>query len=111
MLLKGFFRDLPEPLLPKEVQAIHSKLTIPNYKDKLILEIKNYIYSVTVKMGLQYLAENVLSYGFQLRYVMSNEIGTSVLLESLCFDSFSTYVGISVIKTRTSNGSDDITHS
>ena len=46
-LLKEFFRDLPEPLLPKEVQsallAIHSKLAIPNYKDKLILEIKNYI--------------------------------------------------------------------
>ena len=46
-LLKEFFRDLPDPLLPKEVQsallAIHSKLAIPNYKDKLILEIKNYI--------------------------------------------------------------------
>ena len=38
-LLKEFFRDLPEPLLPKEVQsallAIHSKLAIPNFKDKL----------------------------------------------------------------------------
>ena len=36
-LLKEFFRDLPEPLLPKEVQsallAIHSKLAIPNYKN------------------------------------------------------------------------------
>ena len=34
-LLKEFFRDLPEPLLPKEVQsallAIHSKLAISNW--------------------------------------------------------------------------------
>ena len=41
---------------------------------------------------------------------MGNDIGTGVLFKSVCFDLFSTYVGNSVIKTRTSNGSDDITH-
>ena len=41
---------------------------------------------------------------------MGNDIGTGVWFKSVCFDFFSTYVGISVIKTHTSNGSDDITH-
>ena len=41
---------------------------------------------------------------------MGNVIGTGVSFKSVCFDFFSTYVGSSVIKTRTSNGSDDITH-
>ena len=41
---------------------------------------------------------------------MGNDIGTGVLFKSVCFDFFSSYVGISVIKTHTSNGSDDITH-
>ena len=43
-------------------------------------------------------------------WLMGNDIWTSVLVKSICFDFFSSYVGISVIKTRTSNGSEDITH-
>ena len=43
--------------------------------------------------------------------LMGNVIGTGVSFKSVCFDFFSsTYVGSSVIKTRTSNDSDDITH-
>ena len=41
---------------------------------------------------------------------MGNDIGSGVLFKSVCFDFFSTYVGSSVIGTRTSNGFDDITH-
>ena len=41
---------------------------------------------------------------------MGNDIGTGVLFKSVYFDFFSTFIGSSVIKTRTSNGSDDITH-
>ena len=45
-LLKEFFRDLPEPLLPKEVQsallAIHSKLAIIILKINLVICIMNY---------------------------------------------------------------------
>ena len=41
---------------------------------------------------------------------MGNVVGTGVSFKSVCFDFFSTYVGSSVTKTRTSNGSDDITH-
>ena len=40
---------------------------------------------------------------------MGNDIGSGVLSKSICFDFFSTNVGNSVIRTRTSNGFDDIT--
>ena len=40
---------------------------------------------------------------------MGNDIGSGVSFKSVCFDFFSTNVGISVIGTRTSNGFDDIT--
>ena len=41
---------------------------------------------------------------------MVNDIGSGVLFKSVCFDFISTYVGSSVIGTRTSNGFDVITH-
>ena len=41
---------------------------------------------------------------------MDNDIGSGVSFKSVCFDFFSTYVGSSVIGTRTSNGFDVITH-
>ena len=41
---------------------------------------------------------------------MGNDIRTGVLLKSVCFDFFSTYVGSSVIETHTSNSFDVITH-
>ena len=41
---------------------------------------------------------------------MGNDIGLGVLFESVCFDCFSTNVGISVFGTRTSNDFYDITH-
>ena len=40
---------------------------------------------------------------------MDNDIGSGVSFKSVCFDFFSTYVGSSVIETRTSNGYDVIT--
>ena len=40
---------------------------------------------------------------------MGNDIGSGVSFKSICF-FFSTYVGSSVIGTRTSNGFDVITH-
>ena len=44
---------------------------------------------------------------------MGNDICSGVSFKSIYFDFFSTYIGSSVIetdKTRTSNGSDVITH-
>ena len=41
---------------------------------------------------------------------MGNDIGSGVSFKSVYFDFFSTNVGSSVIKTRTTNGSDDNTH-
>ena len=41
---------------------------------------------------------------------MGNDICSGVSFKSVYFDFFSTYIGSSVIKTRTSNGFDDITH-
>ena len=41
---------------------------------------------------------------------MGNGIGSDVLFKSVCFDFSSTYVGSSVIGTRTSNSFDVITH-
>ena len=39
---------------------------------------------------------------------MGNDISSGVSFKSVCFDFFSTYVGNSVIGTRTSNGFDVI---
>ena len=41
---------------------------------------------------------------------MGNDIGFGVLLKSVCFDFFSTYVGSSVMVTHNSNRYDVITH-
>ena len=41
---------------------------------------------------------------------MGNDIGSGVLLKSVCFDFFSTNIGSSVIGTCTSNGFDDIAY-
>ena len=41
---------------------------------------------------------------------MSNDIGSGVLFKSVCFDFFSTYIGSTVIGTRTSNDFAVITH-
>ena len=41
---------------------------------------------------------------------MGNDISSGVWFKSVYFDLFSTYVGSSVIRTRSSNGFDVITH-
>ena len=41
---------------------------------------------------------------------MGNDIGSGVLFKSVCFDFFSPNVGSLVIRTRTCNGFDVITH-
>ena len=41
---------------------------------------------------------------------MGNNIGSGVSFKSVCFDFFSTYVGSSVIGTRSTTGFDVITH-
>ena len=44
-LLKEFFRDLPEPILPKDLQpallAIHSKYNLPKYIFDFLLSLNS----------------------------------------------------------------------